>query len=792
MDCPVGISMGCGGDVLFLGTADGAGALLGDAAGAAGTFQGLPRAPGMICLIGAALLGFGAVGAGAFLLAFCLAGGGLGGFPIAPGMAHRLLHFLDLCIAIDADPGAGVVQILNGGPGLAADLGDLINLHPAARGKGAQLCVVRAGAGADIHTVFIGNGGVGNILHAAQGVDVAAFHTVAGGAGALLDADHQTGGVLDLDPGGPHMTLGCGLAVGIGITANGTGVGGIALICAGGFHDRLDIAMAQGIGIVFLVAVAANAGKFGVALFRAGGSNDLGSIGMMMVQLGDRSAFCLTAGGAGALLFALSFLSGFLYGDPVPEAVAQGCGFVGLIAVAAGAGVDGVAAIFTGGGYHAGCIVVGDLSQGLCLGIVTIGAYAGLFTGFGAGGFLCHLPSAVAVASGGNRFLLAFTATGTGAALAAVFFAGGGGVLCPFAIGMAQGGHFIGPVAVAAGAGEGGVAALRTGGFCRLTDVIVNMIQLGKGLFFLGITGGAGTFCLAFRFFGGFLHGDPLTKAVAQGGNFIVPVGIAAGAGIHGVAAAYTGRLRYFLVVAVGVAGVKLRDGTLFHRIAVGAAAHSLTFRVLGGFQRHFPCAPGMARSRNFVSGLGVTTGAGVSSKAGFRTGRRRDRFRVGVTQRCHGRTRVGVTAGTGVSSKAFIHTSGGRYLLGVFMYMRRCRGIRRLGIRGLGIRRLGIRGLGFRRLGIRGSGGVRLGRLGTLGGGCGGGSRFAFEPAQDHACRNQCDHSSNDHATNNQGLLCILLHNVILPASILARSCYSFLLFLLYHFFPKTPRISF
>ena len=107
-----------------------------------------------------------------------------------------------------------------------------------------------------------------------------------------------------------------------------------------GFH----IVMTQfGYGVI-PVTVTAGAFVEGVAVFGAGGGYHGCGIAVGMVGAGSAAA--------GADVYYGCIGCGFLV------IVAQGGGFVGLVAVPAGTLVEGITLLSTGGGYHSGLIVV--------------------------------------------------------------------------------------------------------------------------------------------------------------------------------------------------------------------------------------------------------------------------------------------------------------------------------------------------------------------------------------------------------------------------------------------------
>ena len=238
--------------------------------------------------------------------------------------------------------------------------------------------------------------------------------------GAGVGGIAHVGAVRLLDDGIIRMLrLGDGLGVAL---ATVTGEGHDPFFCAGCFlGDGLGVGVAQGVGVVAYIAVAATlsgAGIGGVAHFVMGGS---GYDCLIIVAQGLHQAVhvAVVAAFAGVLRVAGSFAGGGY--DSILIIMAQSWGeIVPMVVTATFTDVLRIAVGGAGGIYDHMGVVVCQCRNFAGLPIVAAGACAGFDAGLQAGGFLCYGPLAQVMAQyrdhcAADNELAAVTAVGVAA-----------------------------------------------------------------------------------------------------------------------------------------------------------------------------------------------------------------------------------------------------------------------------------------------------------------------------------------------------------------------------------------
>ena len=513
-----------------------------------------------------------------------------------------------------------------GSPTSRAGVNRLSVLSAGGIGGNANIAVAQRrglAVGVAVAATITGMGGVASL--GAGGIRHHAYIAVAQGIALSLTA-HGTG--FGLGAGGIHPAVAQsrGLAVGVSITADRAGVGGVARLGAGGSGDHAVIAVAQHRHHTVGVGITTNrTGMSGVALFRASGSSDHAFIAV--AQGRDRLGVAVAATVAG--VHRLTILGAGGIGGDAHIVMAQRCSLAVGVAVATDrAGMGGVAALGTGGIRHHAVVVV---AQRIALGSATHRAGPSLSAGgihpamaqsgslvvgvsitadsAGVGG----IAAIGAVGSGHHAFIAVAQSSALGLAAHGTGLSLGAGGIRP---GMTQSRHLAVGVGITADrAGVGGIARLGTGGIGH--NAIIAVAQRRDGLGVAVAAAMTGVDRLALLGTGG--HGHHCLVAVIQSRRLTVGVAVATDrAGMGGVATLGASRIRHHAVIAMA------------QSLPLGGAAHRAGL-FLGAGSIH----PAMAQGSSLTVGIAVAadrTGVGGIARLGT-SGSRGHRL-VAVAQR--------------------------------------------------------------------------------------------------------------------------------------------------------------
>ena len=317
---------------------------------------------------------------------------------------------------------------------LPAGVSGITHRLAGCRGDGGLVIVAgrfRQYSATDQAELGLGAGGLGTWLVSGcgDGLQIAGVTTL---AAVLNHARAVAGGVGDLGAVVPIVAQSIGVIVHVAVTAAGAGVGGVALVLAGGRgHDGL-VVVAQCVNIVALEALAAvGAGEDGIAHLLTGGFSrslhEAVAVGVLQNRTADgaelrsgaggrsavlvvggrqRLAVLVTAVEASVLLQPLAGAGGIDLHCAVIKAMALGLGVAARIGVAAAvADIGGSAAGDAGGRSDIRLVVVAEHSGEIGdLALAALGAFLHGVAGHGAGGgHVIGLPAMVALC--GDRLL---------------------------------------------------------------------------------------------------------------------------------------------------------------------------------------------------------------------------------------------------------------------------------------------------------------------------------------------------------------------------------------------------
>ena len=429
-------------------------------------------------------------------------------------------------------------------------------------------------------------------FHCHVPIAVAVTRCIDIGVGVGVTAVAGVGGVTLFDTGRSSHDSGVAVAGCFDLTGFGVvTVGAIMFLGsrfgASGFNHHVPFAVAvtQGIDVGVGVGVAAGGtGMGGVALLGAGGSRYGGL--MLVPKCRYLAGFGVVTVGALAGLGSLLSTSGSEGLNPVTHDVTQSVDVRVNVSVTAMAGVSGVTLLGASGGRYNGGIAVTKSRYLTDFGIVTVGALAGLTSLLGAGGGEGFDPGAhgvtqsigiaidigvTAVASVGgvtllgagrsrydglivvakSRYLAGFGVVAVLAILllGSLFSTGRFHRHVPIAVGVIQSIDERVDVGVTAVANMSGIALLGAGGSRHDGGVAVASCLNLSGL---GMVAVLAILLLGSRFgASGFNRHIPVAVAMTQGIDVGVGVGIAADAGVGGVALGGAGGRGYDGFVAM-------------------------------------------------------------------------------------------------------------------------------------------------------------------------------------------------------------------------------------------------
>ncbi len=316
-----------------------------------------------------------------------LLGTGCGGSHGPRTVAVTLSRHIVRDIAVTAGAGIGGIAIIGAG-GISDGLlvavtaaNDIPGFGFAADRAGTLLLTI-FGAGAGLHHFPFAEAVTqrGNIVR-----DIAAATGAGIGGIAIVGAGGCGDGLLVVVPGGVHIV------VLVAVTADRTGIGGIAHFGAGrlGLHRFIPVALSRD----FILLVAVSAGRAGIPVIASLSTGGRNSFYLVAVTLGGNSAgfTFATAHGTGA-----DFLTGFGAGGclslrPFAPIVGAGGGGVGVTAVGTPEGDDFGVIVLNGlvivvAGFQTDGFLL--VFQNLCIALCGIHHQLGIETGRS---LICHL-----------------------------------------------------------------------------------------------------------------------------------------------------------------------------------------------------------------------------------------------------------------------------------------------------------------------------------------------------------------------------------------------------------------